>query len=213
MKKLLVATLAYLFFAQAVHAASLKFDQPSYSANTSETFDVEIQVDPGSEEITSVDAYVLYDSAVLQVEEVNEGSYFPTVLNDLQTGRAYIAGLVDNPSDFKTGEGTIATITFRGLKDGTATLTYDCQTDTSGPSKIIKNDINATNIIACSQNGSAAVTIGAGGAVATSAPTSAPVQGGGSPPVSGLWENIRNAALPGAVLIIVGGTIKFLLKL
>ncbi len=228
MKKLLFIAVAFVLLTSKVDAAALQFDKTSYSVTNSGTFDVEVKVDPGSEEITSVDAYVLYDSAVLQVDSVNEGSYFPTVLSDLQTGKAYIAGLVDNPSDFKTGVGTVATITFRAVKDGTVNLTYDCQQGASNTSKIIKNDINATNVITCSENGSATVTAGVGGTVTTitPAPTSSsssnsssssssslPNTGGGTLPQSGGWENVKGVAIPGAILVIVGGIVKVLLKI
>jgi hypothetical protein len=155
--------------AGAAQAASFSFDKTTYSVNANDTFTVGVVVDPGSEQITSVDSYVTFDKALLSAQTVAQGTYFPTVLNDIQPGRVYIAGLVEDPSVFKTGQGTVATITFKALAAGVVTLAFDCK-NTADTSKIIRNDVNATNIIICTDNKAASVNISAG---ATSLPNTA----------------------------------------
>lgn len=203
--------------AGAVDAAFLKFDKASYSVAVDETFDVEIIVNPGSEQITSVDAYVIYDSAIINADSVTEGSYFPTVLNDLTTGKVYIAGLVDSPSDYKEGVGTVATVTFKALKEGETDLVFDCDGQATVTSKVIKNDINSTDIIVCSENGTATVTIGVGGTTpdatggAEDTPTPTPTQAVVTQlPASGTTENMIAMSILGAILVGVGGLTKLI---
>lgn len=174
-----------------VKAASLKFDKTTVSVANGGTFQIAVTIDPGSDSLNSTDVYVTFDSTLLKATTVTAGNVFPTVTNDISaSGRVYIAGMVNDPASSISTAGTIATITFQGLKDGTGTLSFDCNT-----SKIIKNDINATNIITCS-NGTSAVTVGAGGA----APTQVPNQ----LPQTGTFENVVKFAVPGIILLLFG---------
>lgn len=143
----------------AVNAAHFEFDKSALSVKNGDTFTLQVIVDPKTEQITSVDIYVLYDKSILTAQTVDAGTYFPTILDDIQPGKIYIAGLVEDPTAFKTGKGTVATITFKATADGTANVTFDCRS-ASDSSKIIKNDINATNIITCADNKSSLVTVG-----------------------------------------------------
>ena len=260
MKKLLFTSL-FLFvgiftasslFGQ-VSAASLKFDKTSNSVAPGGTFQVQVVLDPGSEQVTSTDAWIVYDKNALTVVSVQDGSYFPTVLNDTSTlGKVYIAGLVNDPTEFKTGVGTVATITFSAVSAGTTNLSYECNPAATETSKIIKNDINSTNIIDCAANGQQSIVIsstggggggggtgGGGSTIPTTAPgttiaptviptltlTPSPTIFEPSPtiatisatpsalPESGVLENMVNIALPGILLVIIGSTLKILLKI
>ena len=196
-----------------VNAAFFKFDQASYSVLVGDTFVVEVIVNPGSEQLTSVDAYITYGSDIVNVQSITEGSYFPTVLNNLTTGKVYIAGLVDSPSDFKTGTGTVATVTFEALTEGETELVFDCDGQATVTSKIIKNDINSTNIIECGQNGTATITVGVTATATdtttadTPTPTRRPVT---SLPASGSAENMMMLGALGAALVVVGGIAKLI---
>ncbi len=182
-----------------VAAATLKFNQTTVSVAANGTFQISITVDPGSDQINSTDAWILYDSSVLKAESVANGTLFPTVSNDIATaGKVYIAGMVDDPASAASGSGTLATITFQGLTNGTATLTFDCAT-----SKIVKNDINATNVMQCSQNGQATVTVGAGSA--TAAPTPSVL------PKTGIFDNVVKLAVPGMILLFLGYAARLIL--
>ena len=201
----------------AVHAAFLKFDKASVEVNVDETFDIQLIVDPGSEQITSIDSYITYDSAIVNAQTVTDGEYFPTVLNNLTTGNVYVAGLVDSPSDFKTGVGTVATVTFKAVAEGETDLIYDCDGAATVTSKVIKNDINSTNIIQCSQNGTAVITVSVAGTTNESTggvddtPTPTPTQATVTQlPASGSTENMMVLALVGAVLVGVGGLTKLI---
>ncbi len=216
MKKYLlikILSLAILFivlpiFIGTVSAASLKFDKTTVSTTNGGTFQIAVTVDPGSDALSSVDVYVSFDAVYLKATVVTAGSLFPTVSNDISTsGKVYIAGLVNDPASSISTAGTLATITFQGLKDGSATLSFDCNT-----SKIIKNDINASNVITCLQNGTSAVTIGSGGGNSAN-PTIAPAANTGASelPQSGIFDNVVKFAVPGAVLFLLGVIAKLML--
>ncbi|PIP63243.1 hypothetical protein CO165_02685 [Candidatus Roizmanbacteria bacterium CG_4_9_14_3_um_filter_33_18] len=204
-------SLAIIFFIVApfvfssAQAASLNFDKSTATAANGETFQIAVTVDPGSDALNSTDVYVTFDATILKATAVVAGSLFPTVSNDLSTsGTVYIAGMVDDPASSINTTGTLATITFQGLKDGSATLAFDCNT-----SKIIKNDINASNVITCSQNGTSAVTIGSGGSSGGGTnPTSEPVS---ELPQSGVFDNVANIAIPGIILLLLGSIFRLVL--
>ncbi len=182
-------------------AANLKFDKTTISVSNGETFQIAVIVDPSPDAITSTDVYISYDATALKATAVSAGSLFPTVTNDISaSGKVYIAGLVNDAASSVTSAGTLATITFQALKETTITLSFDCST-----SKVIKNDINATNVLNCSANGTSAVTIGSG---SSSVPTSAvPTQ----LPQSGVFDNVVKFAIPGSILLILGSALRFIL--
>ena len=188
----------FVFRAQA---ASLGFDKSTATAANGATFQISVTVDPGSDALNSTDVYVTFDATLLKATAVSAGTMFPTVSNDISTsGKVYIAGMVNDPASSISTAGTLATITFQGLKEGTGTLSFDCNS-----SKIIKNDINASNVIVCSSNGTAAVTVGSGGAAA---PTAAPPA---QLPQTGIFDNVIKFAFPGAILLILGSLLRIVL--
>ncbi len=225
-KRWIIIGIFFLLFtlsAKGVEAGLLKFDTASVSTSVDNTFSVQVVVDATPDEINSIDAYINYDSNLLQAQSVTAGTFFPSIAQNLTTGRVYVAGYVDDPATSKSGTGTVATITFKALQEGTATLTYSCDTSVNESSKIIKNDIDATNVIVCSSNGSSTVTIGAAGSSSSSSTptptststssdtgTSSSTSDATSLPESGTLENIISIAVPGLVLLTIGILFKFL---
>ena len=198
LKNVLFVTILFLVvpvLGNEIFAASLNFGSSTVSGTNGGNFQIAVTVDPGSDSLNSTDAYVTYDSSLLKPIAVAAGTMFPTVTNDITTtpGKVYIAGMVNDPASSISTGGTLATITFQGLKNGTGTLAFDCAS-----SKIIKNDINATNVITCSSNGTSAVTIGSGSAAA--APTSAP----SSLPRTGTLDNVVKFGVPGIIILLLG---------
>ncbi len=183
-----------------VQAATLKFDKTTATAANGATFQISVIVDPGTDALNSTDVYVTFDSTLLKATAVAAGAMFPTVSNDISTsGKVYIAGLVNDPASSISTSGTLATITFQGLKEGTGTLSFDCNT-----SKIIKNDINASNVMTCAQNGTSAITVGSG----SSAPAVAPPS---ELPQTGILDNLIKFAIPGAILLLLGSALRLVL--
>lgn len=166
----------------AIDAAFLRFSPATISAVSGNNVQVSVLVDSGSEEILSTDAYILFDSKVLQALTVSDGTYFPYVVHNITPGKVSIRGLVTDAATSRTGSGTLATLTFKVLAPGTAALSFFCDMNASDTSKIIKNDINATNIIVCTQNNTALVTaiVPTPSSTATNSATITPAGGTGN---------------------------------
>lgn len=208
-----------LFFVDGVQAASLKFDKTTVSVSMGSTFTLDTIVDAGSDQITSTDIWILYDSTLLEAQSASSGAFFPAVTNNITPGKVYIAGLITDPGTYKTGTGTVATVTFKGLQNGTATITYDCRSDVSNTSKVIQNAVDPKNIIVCNQNSISVVTVGTGGS-ATIAPTSVvPTTVYGSQvqptalPQSGLMDALPKLMTMGILFVVVGVALRALLLL
>ncbi len=135
------------------------FEPSGTSVKKGETFELKLNVDPGAEQVAGADIYLNYDSELLTLESVTAGSYFPLVNNQPTTGRLYITAVVERQGDSKTGTGTIATVTFRANEAGSANIVFDCNPEKTDTSRLIKNDINATNILNCSALKAHTVTI------------------------------------------------------
>ena len=200
----------FFIFAPALfgaEAAFLKFDKTTTTAANGATFQIAVMVEPGTDALSATDVYVVYDATLLKATVVTAGTQFPIVTNDIATsGKVYIAGMVSDPASSITASGTLATITFQGLKDGTGTLAFDCNL-----SKIIKNDLNATNVISCSQNGTSAVTIGGGG---STNPTATPGNAAPAPeelPQSGVFDNVVKFVIPGTIMLLLGSLLRLVL--
>jgi hypothetical protein len=215
---LIIFSFVYLFASSPVEAASLKFDQGTVSVAAGSTFTLNAVIDAGSDQITSTDMWILYDSTLLEAQSASAAAYFPAVTNNITAGKIYIAGLVTDPGTYKTGVGNVATITFKGLKNGQATITYDCRADVSNSSKVIKNAVDPTNVINCAQNGTSIVTIGTGAGVLTPTsfvPTSVyrPQTQPTALPQTGIMDEMPKLLVAGGICVMVGVMMRVLLLL
>lgn len=167
-KKFLITSVlffSYAFFlaeAGRVSAAVLKFDKSSVTTNVGGTVTVKIDVDTKGVEILAVDALLEYDPKLLEVSLITDNDFLVIGEKDKTVaGRIYIAGIVKDPISPQKGIGTLVTLSFKALKNGTDTLKFICKDGaTAEDSNIAKNDINATDIIECGQNGTSQITIG-----------------------------------------------------
>ena len=229
LRKFLVFILFFAFFivlipeVQSAQAASLLFDPTSSTVSVNGTFTVNVNIDAGSDSVAGVEAYILYDANLLEPQNVAAGNYFPIVTNNITTGRINITGVVENSSQYKTGSGTVATITFRGLRAGTGILRYDCDLTRNDSSKIVKNDLNATNLISCSTLGTHSYTISSvAGGVATGTTNTAGATAGTTAtttttstqlPQSGIYENVQKITMPALIFVGAGLFLKLALIL
>lgn len=236
----LIASFLFSIFLQlgvyvtAAGSATLTFDPDTKEANVNDTFDIKTNVNAGSENILSVDGYIKYDATMLEFQKFTDGDFFPIVTTEeISDGNLYIGAYVDDPATTKTGTGTFATVTFKALKEGTTKIEYFCDENVNETSEVIKDDIDASNIINCSGNGISEITI-ASSADSTS-PTSTPTPTtsssssdndssstggtGGTDttdevtelPQSGILDNILRVSIPGAALLLIGVALKLLL--
>lgn len=196
-------------------AASLQLDPAAVSTPAGEIFTIKVDVDAGKDKIKSADAYIVYDPKIVEPQSVADGTFFSVVNKDLSTsGKAYVSGMIDDLSKPVTGTGTIATITFKALADGTDALEFDCAAGSTNGSMIIADDGKDTNIIDCTKNRTSTVTVGAG---VTGRPTPAvddltPYPAPPSQlPRSGVFDNVVKFAVPGAILLFIGGVVRLFL--
>jgi hypothetical protein len=167
--------------------------------NTGINFNVTVSVDTGGQQVSGVDAVVQYDSSLLEVVSVSEGTFFPTITTITTTlGKVEIYGVADTGSP-KTGTGTLATITFKGKAPGTAAVSFVCQSGSTSDSNI--NSTSDTDVIVCTSNVNASYVITGQSTTTTPAATASAE----SLPQTGFLET--------TVLIIGGGIILMILGL
>lgn len=214
---LFICLFIYLFILSPVQAASVKFDKGTVTIGSGETFTLDAVVDAGSDQITSTDMWILYDSTLLEAQNASAGAFFPAVTNNITAGKVYIAGLITDPGTYKTGSGTVAKITFKALKNGTATVTYDCRADASNSSKVIKNAVDPTNVINCAQNGTSIITIGTGGVVPTTGAVPTAIYRPSTPastlPQTGFMDELPRLSMIGSILVVAGVLLRVFLIL
>lgn len=225
---LVISLFFFLPIVLSVSAATFSFDPATVTGTTGKPFQVQLIIDSGTDEITSADAFVTFDKTVLKATDVTEGTFFPSAFKEIKEDQVYVAGMVEDQTQPKKGKGTLATLTFEPLKDGSATLSIDCAN-----SKIIKADasLNAPNVIECTQNGTSKVTIGASsssGTTTTTNPTGTTSTTSNNSssnnsnnsyqstkpaelPKSGVWEDVAKIAIPGAILLFVGSAVRMML--
>jgi len=164
------------------------------------SFNVTVSIDTGGELTSGVDAIIEYDSLILEVVSVSEGTFYPTITTFNNTaGKIEIYGVADSASP-KSGTGTLATITFRGKAAGTATVNFLCQTSSTSDSNI--NSTNNEDIIVCADNVNASYIIGSSQeATATATPTTTISQ---ELPQTGFLEPTALIIGGGIILMILG---------
>lgn len=175
---LIIAAGFFVISASRVDAAYLDFDPKTINASVNQTFQVDVLIDADGGEILSTDARITYDPTIFTCTSVSNGTYFDIPKADCTTtpGKCYIAGIVNAPGDFQQGSGVLATITCKGIKAGSAQMSYVCNPgETARDSNIANNEINVQDVINCQKNGRLTVNVGGVSATATPAPTSAPV--------------------------------------
>lgn len=213
---LLIISTLFSPFVTGVEAAFLKFDPASVTSTVGNTFDIKLNIDAGSDTVNATDIVVLYNTSLLEVQSVADGTFFPTVSSDTSTaGRLYVAGYIDpgTPTG-KTGTGTVATATFKVKAAGSSELTFDCTQGSQTDSNIASGP-DATDVIVCSSNNKATISTSGGSSGNGTGDDGGSGTGGAETPSelpqSGIIDNILKYAVPGILLILVGGAVKLIL--
>lgn len=184
----IIAT-GFLFFSTAVtyaNAAIVSLDPVSASVPFGQTFTVKVTIDTKGESVTSSDVILLYDSSKLEAVDIVQGNsgqepFFPDFFQNISPTELYIGASVIDPIETKTGQGTLATITFKGKTNGITSVSFDCTAGKTSDTNISKSDKNATDIVECSLLTPGTYTIGEGNPTATisqqqpPAPTATPI--------------------------------------
>lgn len=216
MKNLFINFVFYIsvFFAVSlvsVHAGSLSFDPEKTATKANEAFTVSVKIDAGTDQIAGTDIYITYDDSLLSLQSVTGAGYFPLVSNIPSKNRIYISGVVANQGEFKTGTGTVATLVFKGLSEATTDIKFDCDLTKTDTSKVVKNDINASNVINCSVLKAHTVTIGAGSK--PTGDTSANDEPDEDLPESGAYDKVIEYSVYGGALLLIGLALRFALRM
>lgn len=200
-------------------ADAFSFDPTTVTTESGQTFTIKVTVDPGTAAIKGAEAFITYDSSVLQMQSIDDGKLFTLFHQDSVAGKLYMAGLADTDAGVVSTAGTLGTITFKALTDGQATLEFYCDAANKKGSSIIQNDASNTNIVNCGANGTSGITVGSG--VSSTTPTPIPTDTQTTPavseptpaslPRSGVFDNVVKSAIPGAVLLILGSLLRLVL--
>lgn len=190
-----------MLFSGSAEAATLKFSPSSASVSVGNTVDVKIDIDATGKEVTGTDALINFDKDKLEVVSITNGTFLEVAEKEFSDdGKIYVAGVLENAGVSVTGAGTLATITLRGKSNGIASLKFECVDGETNESNIPEFSADAVDLIECSANGSATVTVG--GSTSDPAPGSARTPS--SLPRTGVVENMIFAAIAGGVLLLFG---------
>jgi len=165
-------SVGYLFLAtKSVQAQVFSLSPATASKTVGEEFTVSINIDTQNQAVTSADAKLTYDSTVLEVVKVDNGTFFTDEASYIGSGTVYVGGFFKTAGATKTGTGLFATLTLKGKQAGSSPLTFVCST-AKDDSNIF--DVTGNDLIKCSGivNGSYSLT---GTALATNVSTASAV--------------------------------------
>ncbi len=218
------------FVPQSFAVNNFLFDTSSKNVQMGNTLEVPVNIhtDSGTE-VIGADIWLTIDESYLDVQSINQGSYFPTVTGQKTgTGKIYIAGILEDTTTTKTGDGTVATILFTPQKTGTTEIHFDCRgNDISDTSKININFSNPQNVIDCSSTASNTLTVNVSASSADPTPTPEGGVGAATPtpetyvpggtnitptpsglPNSGFFDNTMYYMISGGALMSIGGIMR-----
>ena len=212
---LIIAFFIFAFAPRVAYAATLSLSPASASVPVNGTFDVKLLIDTQGESTTSTDAVMFFDDSILSVVSIQEGDngtnpFFPDIYHSVEPGQIYIVGAVIDSIDTRTGTGTVATISFRGVSQGVSDVTFDCTPGKTSDTNISKSDKNQTDIVVCSALINGRYTVGTG--ATTPVPTTPAVVAGpmNTPTPTATWPVVGSAQTTigfagiGIVLLLTG---------
>lgn len=139
----------------AAYAATLMTVPAAASHPVGEVFSVAISVNSSGSSINAVSGTLLYPNDVLQVISLSKAS---SIMNfwvtepsfSTASGKIHFEGIVLNPG-YKGSSGTILTVTFKGKKEGIASLSFQS-------SSVLANDGEGTNVLSATSKGTYTIT-------------------------------------------------------
>lgn len=119
---------AFFSIATITHAANLSLSPSKTSVALEETFTVDIILDTEGSATDGVDIHYLnFDPALLQVQSVEAGALYPSTQTntfDNTAGTINFSQITTGGGTY-TGQGTLASVTFKALASGKAILAFD----------------------------------------------------------------------------------------
>lgn len=132
--------------------ASVSFDPSTSQVKINDIVGININMYTNNESVASADIKIHYDRNLLEpiVDQTKNGSIFQKVdAKIISPGILYVYGIQENKELMQPAQGTVATINFKAIKEGTAQLTFNCDPVQNTTSQIIKNNAEFENIINC----------------------------------------------------------------
>jgi len=211
---LLLTTGCLLLAAKKVNAQEFSLTPSTASNTVGQEFTVDLNIDTKSIAVSSADVKLTYDTAIMDVVNVADGTFFSDTASYVGAGKVYIGGFFQDQSATKTGTGKLATLTLKGKGNGTSQLAFVCSTS-KDDSNIF--DSAGNDIIKCTAIKNGTYTFSGGSTLPTSTPTatttatltSKPTSTGtGSatmaPPTSGMFFPTVLFGAAGVLLTIFG---------
>lgn len=199
MRKILIGlicliSLIWLTAKPAYAAATLSLSPASATKNIGDVFNVDIVVNTGGDPAAGVSAIVNYDTARLTAVQVTAGTVLAgtPLTNTVNSSTGTIQYDTGNLTNNFTGTGTVATIQFRALAAGSATVNYVFNAGVTSNTSIVAAAGNPTNLLATVNGG--VYTIGSGTTTTTTTTL----------PRSGVVENTLIAIGGGVLFLIIG---------
>src|SRR3989344_4180243 len=149
---ILQASILFLFPALA-SAATLSLSPSSQSVTVGQNFTVNVLLNAQGQAVDGVDiSYLRYNPSLLQVQSATAGTLMPlTLSNNFATqGQIQFSQVASGGSSY-TGQGTLLTIAFKALSQGTANVTFDF---TSGNTQDTNVSGASTDLLTSVTNGS-----------------------------------------------------------
>ena len=177
-----------------IYAATYSLSPQTINVPPSSNLSVDIIIDTEGEQVLTADAVFDYEQALLTVNSVIPGDFFPNTVKSIDPTQILIGGNVTSAANTKSGLGTLATINFSTVASGSATLAFNCTNGNTSDSNIF--GANGTeDLLDCTDLTDGLYTISG------SAPTQPPQ---GSLPNAGTVEKTLIFAAAGIILTIVG---------
>lgn len=149
-----------MYLISPAYAARVSVSSPKSSVTVNESVSIPIQIQTGQDSVSGTDVYIQYDKSALQYEGVKDLHFFSFV-NAVEDGDStvHVSAVVGDVKDLKKGSAQFATVMFKAIRGGTSKISIICDPGTRDSSKIIRGDLDATDIIDCAETQPAVVTV------------------------------------------------------
>lgn len=113
--------------AVAYAAPSLQFSPTNATVVQNNTVQLTVTINADTNSVMGADMVINYAANDLTVTSITNGGFFPQFTSNIATaGKIEFKGFV-GPNDSRTGNGTLAVITLKGLQgSGSSSLSFDC---------------------------------------------------------------------------------------
>ena len=202
-KILIIFVFLFLFFvlSREVKAQVLSLSPATNQVPVGTDFAVDIYIDTAGKAAAGADVKLTFNPDVLEVVSVEKGTFFSDSANNISDGTLYVAGFFPSQTETKTGQGKVATVTFKGMMAGISTLEFLCSSQTTD-SNILDNSSN--DIINCAGMTNGTYTITSSGVSPTATPSAAAVGGGGETPVPTEAPPVSGTSFPTYFSLVIG---------